>query len=46
MCFTAGRIYDVADGALIDDVGDKFYYFTDVNDMNSRMKAQFIKIVE
>ena len=46
MCFTAGRIYDVADGALIDDVGDKFYYFTDVNDMNSRMKAQFIEVVE
>lgn len=46
MCFTAGRIYDVVDGALIDDVGDKFYYFTDVNDMNSRMKAQFIEVVE
>ena len=46
MCFTTGRIYDVVDGALIDNVGDKFYYFTDVNDMNSRMKAQFIKVVE
>lgn len=46
MCFTAGRIYDVVDGALIDNVGDKFYYFTDVNDMNSRMKAQFIEVVE
>ena len=46
MSFTTGRIYDVADGALIDDVGDKFYYFTDVNDMNSRMKAQFIEVVE
>ena len=46
MCFTTGRIYDVVDGALIDNVGDKFCYFTDVNDMNSRMKAQFIKVVE
>ena len=44
--FSTGRIYDVVDGALIDDVGDKFCYFTDVNDMNSRMKAQFIEIVE
>ena len=46
MCFTAGRIYDVVDGALIDNFGDKFCYFTDVNDMNSRMKAQFIEVVE
>ena len=46
MFFTTGRIYNVVDGALIDDVGDKFCYFTDVNDMNSRMKAQFIEVVE
>ena len=46
MCFTAGRIYDVVDGALIDDVRDKFCYFTDVDDMNSRMKVQFIEVVE
>lgn len=46
LSFTAGRIYDVVDGTLIDNVGDKFYYFTDVNDMNSRMKAQFIEVVE
>ena len=46
MSFTTGRIYDVVDGALIDNVGDKFYYFTDVNDMNSRMKAQFVEVVE
>ena len=46
MFFTTGRIYDVVDGVLIDNVGDKFYYFTDVNDMNSRMKAQFIEVVE
>ena len=46
LSFTTGRIYDVVDGVLIDNVGDKFYYFTDVNDMNSRMKAQFIEIVE
>lgn len=45
MCFTTGRIYDVVDGALIDNVGDKFYYFTDVNDMNNRMKAQFIEVI-
>ena len=46
LSFTTGRIYDVVDGALIDNVGDKFYYFTDVDDMNSRMKAQFIEVVE
>ena len=45
MCFTTGRIYDVVDGALIDNVGDEFCYFTDVNDMNSRMKAQFIEVI-
>ena len=45
MCFTTGRIYDVVDGALINDIGDKFCYFTDVNDMNSRMKAQFIEVI-
>ena len=45
MFFTTGRIYDVVDGALIDNVGDKFCYFTDVNDMNSRMKAQFIEVI-
>ena len=46
MCFTTGRIYDVVDGALIDDVGDKFYHFTDIDNMNSRMKPQFIEVVE
>ena len=45
LSFITGRIYDVVDGALIDNVGDKFYYFTDVNDMNSRMKAQFIEVI-
>ena len=45
MYFTTGRIYDVVEGALIDEVGDKFCYFTDVNDMNSRMKAQFIEVI-
>ena len=45
LSFTTGRIYDVVDGALINDIGDKFCYFTDVNDMNSRMKAQFIEVI-
>lgn len=45
LSFTTGRIYDVVDGVLIDNVGDKFYYFIDVNDMNSRMKAQFIEVI-
>ena len=45
LSFTTGRIYDVVDGTLIDNVGDKFCYFTDVNDMNSRMKAQFIEVI-
>ena len=46
MYFSTGRIYDVVDGALTDDVGDKFCYFTDVNDMNNKMNAQFIEVVE
>ena len=46
MFFTTGRIYDVVDGALIDNVGDKFCYFTDVDDMNNRMSAKFIEVVE
>lgn len=46
LCFTTGRIYDVVDGTLIDNVGDKFYYFTDVNDMNNRMNAQFVEVIE
>ena len=45
LSFTTGRIYDVVDGVLIDNVGDKFYYFTDVNAMNNRMKAQFIEVI-
>ena len=45
LSFTTGRIYDVVDGVLIDNFGDKFCYFTDVNDMNSRMKAQFIEVI-
>ena len=46
MCFTTGRIYDVVDGVLINDVGAKFYYFTDIDNMNSRMNAQFIEVIE
>ena len=46
MFFTTGRIYNVVNGVLIDDVGDEFHYFTDVDDINSRLKAQFIKVVE
>lgn len=46
LSFTTGRIYNVVDGVLIDNVGDEFRYFTDVDDINSRMKAQFIKVVE
>lgn len=45
MCFTTGRIYDVVDGTLTDDVGAKFSYFTDIDNMNSRMKAQFIEVI-
>ena len=46
LSFTTGRIYDVVDGTLTDDVGTKFCYFTDVNDMNNKMNAQFIEVVE
>ena len=46
LSFTTGRIYDVVDGTLTDNVGDKFCYFTDVNDMNNKMNAQFIEVVE
>ena len=45
LSFTTGRIYDVVDGTLIDNVGDEFRYFTDVDDINSRMKAQFIEVI-
>ena len=45
MCFTTRRIYDVVDGTLIDNFGDKFYRFTDIDNMNSRMKAQFIEVI-
>ena len=46
MYFSTGRIYDVVDGALTDNVGNKFCYFTDVNDMNNKMNVQFIEVVE
>ncbi len=46
MCFTTGRIYDVVDGTLIDDVGARFYYFTDIDSMNNRLNAQFIEVIE
>ena len=46
MCFTTGRIYDVVDGALINNIGAKYSYFTDIDNMNSRMKAQFIEVIE
>ena len=46
MCFTTGRIYDVVEGVLIDNVGVQFCYFTDVDDMNNRMSAKFIEVVE
>lgn len=46
MCFTTGRIYNVVDGALIDDVGARFSYFTDIDNINSRMNPQFIEVVE
>ena len=45
MCFTTGRIYDVVDGALTDDVGVTFCYFTDIDNMNNRMNAQFIEVI-
>ena len=45
LSFTTGRIYDVVDGALIDNFGDKLCYFTDIDNMNSRMKAQFIEVI-
>ena len=45
LSFTTGRIYDVVDGTLTDNVGDKFCYFTDVNDMNNKMNAQFIEVI-
>ena len=44
--FSTGKIYDVVEGVLIDNVGVQFCYFTDVDDMNNRMSAKFIKVVE
>ena len=45
MFFTTGRIYDVVEGVLIDNVGVQFCYFTDVDDMNNRMSAKFIEVI-
>ena len=45
MCFTTGRIYDVVEGTLINNMGAKYSYFTDIDNMNSRMKAQFIEVI-
>ena len=45
LSFTTGRIYDVVDGALINNIGAKYSYFTDIDNMNSRMKAQFIEVI-
>ena len=45
MYFSTGRIYDVVDGALTDDVGVTFCYFTDIDNMNNRMNAQFIEVI-
>lgn len=46
MYFTKGKIYDIVDGVLTDDVEDKFYYFTNANDINSRMGSRFIEVIE
>lgn len=45
MYFSTGRIYDVVEGVLIDNVGVQFCYFTDVDDMNNRMSAKFIEVI-
>ena len=45
MYFSTGKIYDVVEGVLIDNVGVKFCYFTDVDDMNNRMSAKFIEVI-
>ena len=45
MYFSTGKIYDVVEGVLIDNVGVQFCYFTDVDDMNSRMSAKFIEVI-
>lgn len=46
LLFTTGKIYDVVNGTLTNDVGGKLYYFTDVDNINNKMNAQFIKVVE
>lgn len=43
--FSTGKIYDVVEGGLIDNVGVQFCYFTDVDDMNNRMSAKFIEVI-
>lgn len=45
MYFSTGKIYDVVEGVLIDNVGVQFCYFTDVDDMNNRMSAKFIEAI-
>ncbi len=44
--FKTGKIYNVIDGVLTDEGGMTYRYFTDVDDMNSRMGSQFIEVVE
>ena len=45
MYFSTGKIYDVVEGVLIDNVGVQFCYFTDIDDMNNRMSAKFIEVI-
>ena len=45
MYFSTGKIYDVVEGVLIDNVGVQFCYFIDVDDMNNRMSAKFIEVI-
>ena len=45
MYFSTGKIYDVVEGVLIDNVGVQFCYFTDVDDMNNSMSAKFIEVI-
>ena len=45
MYFSTGKIYDVVESMLIDNVGVQFCYFTDVDDMNNRMSAKFIEVI-
>lgn len=44
--FTKGKIYQVVNGAIIDNEGFVYSNFMNITEMNSRMSSQFIEVIE